>query len=144
MEDFKKKLRIRIGLLLMLNGLMLFAGILFRMLVPANENALNGNFVSGVFVGIQAVCISLIIITAGKLRSEAELNKAYIVENDERKKAVRLSAARTSQIIILSVLALAFLIASCFNKTVALTLLCVQLFVDAVSIISLLCHSKLM
>ena len=144
MEDFKKKLRTRIALLLLLNCLMLLAGIVFRSLVPANENALNGNFVSGVFVGIQTVCIALIVITGFKLRSEAELKKAYIDETDERKKAVRLSAARTSQIIILSVLALAFLIASCFDKTVALTLLGVHLFVDTVSIVSLLVYNKIM
>lgn len=144
MEDFKKKLRKKIAFLLILNCLMLLAGIVFRMLVPANENALNGSFVSGVFVGIQAVCITLIVITGCKLRGEAELKKAYIDETDERKKAVRLSAARTNQIIILSVLALAFLIASCFDKTVALTLLAVLLFSCTVSILSWLVYDRIM
>lgn len=143
MEDFKKRLRIRIAFLLIINCLMLLAGIVFRMIVPSNENALNGSFVSGVFVGIQAVCITLIVITACKLRGEAELKKAYIDETDERKKAVRLSAARTSQIIILSVLALAFLIASCFDKTVALTLLAVLLFACLISIVSLVIYEKM-
>ena len=75
---------------------------------------------------------------------QAELKKAYIDETDERKKAVRLSAARTSRIIILSALALAFLIASCFNKTVALTLLAVLLFSCTVSIVSWLVYDRIM
>lgn len=144
MEDFKKKLRTRIAVFSILNCLLLLAGIVFRSLVPAGENALDVNFVSGVLAGMQAVCIPLIVITGFKLRSEVELKKAYIDENDERKRAIRLSAARTSQIIVLFVLALAFLIASCFDKAVALTLLVVHLFVDAVSIISLLIYNKIM
>ena len=52
MEDFKKKLRTRIAVFSILNCLLLLAGIVFRSLVPAGENALNVNFVSGILAGL--------------------------------------------------------------------------------------------
>ncbi|MBR5949768.1 MAG: hypothetical protein IKZ82_14170 [Clostridia bacterium] len=142
MEKYRKQLKNSIIALMVFNCVILLLGIMLRSFIPNSERGLGIGFLSGLLVGIPAACIVFIACGVFILKDEAALKKAYIAYTDERNNAIRLKSSNLGFVICIACIAIALVVSSVLDRTVALTLLCVLLFTMAVSIITNIIYRK--
>lgn len=94
LEKFKRELKNRVALMVVLMVLALLAAIFsifyLRPKFPTKD-VLNG-FTFGFFIGIENFCIMYMVRIGKALQNESELKKLYTEENDEREVLIRLKS----------------------------------------------------
>jgi hypothetical protein len=85
-------------------------------------DGLTKGFPCGLFIGFCALMLIYLIRMIRALQNESMLQKMYISENDERKKAIRQSALGMNFFITAGVLVIGVTISSYYNTIVAATL----------------------
>jgi hypothetical protein len=138
MEKFKNVLKRRIAFMLAFNGLaiaFIILSIYIARLKSHNGSEMDGfvsGFQIGIYFGLQIVIIIYVIKYLKALKSDIELKKLYIKENDEREKVIRDKIGGVGLDFSLAVIATAAVISGFFNQTVFMTLLAVLVAVVAI------------
>jgi hypothetical protein len=137
MEKFKNVLKRRITFMGVFNGLAIAFIVLTAYISSMKSHNAKGvddfmhgminGFQMGVFVGVQMLVVIYIMKYRKALKSEDELKKLYIKENDEREKVIRDKIGGVGLNFSLAVIATATVVSGFFNQTVFITLLAVLL-----------------
>ncbi|WP_151736022.1 hypothetical protein [Paenibacillus tengchongensis] len=131
MEKYKVSLRNRTNALSLVAAatLLIYVGLLmFRGGLPELPSFIKG-FHIGAFIGVEVFVVSYLAKYMRASKSDTELKKLYIKENDERSSQILLSAGSLSMSVILVGLAIAAIVAGFFNSLVFYTLLAALLFI---------------
>ncbi|WP_091013472.1 hypothetical protein [Paenibacillus amylolyticus] len=131
MDKFKIKVETRKNVLSLVAVAMIliYVGLIFyRGGLPALPSFIKG-FHTGAFIGVEVVITYFVVRYIKASKSEAELKKQFIEENDERSVTILQSASTLSVAIILISLGIASVIAGFFNPMIFYTLLTCLLFV---------------
>lgn len=135
MERFKNVLKKRIALMALFNvlaiGFIALTGIYENMTAKGSENIADmiHGFQVGIFVCLQLMICVYILKYQRALINEAELNKLYIVENDERTKFIKDKIGGVGFNFCLGLIATATVISGFFHQIVFITLLGVLIFI---------------
>ena len=135
MDQFKKKLKIRIILLCAV--LLLFVAILLYNQFGASSalrDSLAFSFQCGFSAAGSLALVFWLMKYRGALKDEAKLRLLYNEENDERMSAIRAKAGIPMVLILSMMLVLAGMVIGYFNETVFVVLICVALFQLLVSL----------
>jgi len=130
-DKFKIKVETRKNVLSLVAVAMIliYVGLIFyRGGLPALPSFIKG-FHTGAFIGVEVVITYFVVRYIKASKSEAELKKQFIEENDERSVTILQSASTLSVAIILISLGIASVIAGFFNPMIFYTLLTCLLFV---------------
>lgn len=125
MEKFKEKVRTRINslsLLLTGTGLIYLVLMLNRDRLPVLPDFIQG-FHMGIFISLELAFVFFVSKYLKAVKSDTELKKLYIVENDERKGLIIQKAGSLGLGVIFCGLGIATVIAGFFNTLVFFTLL---------------------
>ena len=129
MNEYRKVLKSRLIIAICCAGMALIAvscGILLTKEAETAASTFNDGFVKGfplgLFTGFFALLVFYIVRCIRALTNEEALKKLYILENDERKKAIRQSALGVSFFFTGGILVVGLTIASFYNTVVAMTL----------------------
>ena len=136
MDQFKKKLKIRITLLCAV--LLLFVAILLYNQFGASsalKDSLAFSFQCGFSAAGSLALVFWLMKYRGALRDEAKLRLLYNEENDERMSAIRAKAGIPMVLVLSILLVLAGMLIGYFNETVFVVLICVALFQLMVSLL---------
>lgn len=131
MEDFKKRLRIKI--IVCLIGAVLAAAVFIVLrLTVYSEDSFAYHYSGGMCYGIATALLANAVRFAILLKNPDELQKLYIAENDERDRFIREKASRASFFVSVFIIALSSAVAAFFSDLLAKTLVIV-LFVMALT-----------
>ncbi len=136
MEEFKKRLKVRIILLSI--GLIVFiaANIVLSLSLGQWREAAFQSFVNGFQTGLGAFFFVLLVLFiiqyAQSVRSEVKLKQLYIEETDERKLLIYQKSGAIGMNAAIIGLAGASILSGYFNTTVFITLLSACLFVSVI------------
>ena len=142
MNEYRKVLRSRLIIAICCAGMALTAvscGILLTKDAATATSTFNDGFVKGfplgLFTGFFGLLVFYIVRCIRALKNEDALKKLYILENDERKKAICQSALGVSFFFTGGILVVGLTIASFYNTVIAMTLaavLAVHMFAGGV------------
>lgn len=138
LENFKKKIKVRIYLSLLANLILIALMIVYwtTIIRTSAVNDFASGFQFGILIGLIISSTLRIIYNIFLLRKESSLKREYIRCNDDREILIRQkSQSLTYYIAIFSVLIVAF-IACFYNETVFLTLLGSLFFLEIIQIIT--------
>lgn len=145
MEDYRKALKIRIGLLSLV--LLVAAGMsvygIFR--APASAQASRAfDFQNGLVIGIGAGALGLIMRYRQAMKDEKRLQMFFNAEHDERLKAIRAKAGLPMILVTSFLMLLAGSFIGYFNGTVFYTLLAAALCQLALAAaVKLICRKRM-
>lgn len=135
MDQYKKSLKIKFGILLMCS----IAALLLYIVGLAAQNSIYGRddfvkdffegFHLGAFLFIQAALISTMVRYIQALRNREKLKLLYIAETDERKTLIRSQIGGAGLNVALGGVAFAALLSGFYDETVFYTLLTVLFFI---------------
>ena len=129
MDIFKKKLRFRIAILIIV--LMIFLAILLYNQFGASESlkeSLGFSFQCGFSAAGSLVLVFWLVKYRSALTDETRLRVPYNQENDERMKAIRAKAGVPMVLVLSMALIVAGMVIGYFNETVFVTIIGVTLF----------------
>ncbi|WP_326512424.1 hypothetical protein [Clostridium intestinale] len=135
MDKFRSVLKKRIIYMGGFNGVaicfIVLSAVYRNMVAGGNSNV--GDFISGFQLGGALGAEAVMLVAIGKyvkaLRSETELRKVYIEENDERQKLIRDKIGGGVINVSLGVIATATIISGFFSQVVFMTLAAVLIFI---------------
>lgn len=121
MEDFKKKLTRKYGLII---AFYCFATVMYFALnhFTTTVNDFAEGLVCGMYIGIMVVSIFNFMKIHTALHNEEKLKEMYIRETDERNIAIGKETMKTAGLVSLMVTALAVIITGFFNPVISMTL----------------------
>lgn len=135
MENFRNVLKKRVSFGIGFNVLavifIVLTGAYGNMTSNINDNMTDmiHGFQVGIFLGLQIVMLKYICKYRKALKTEDELKKLYIEENDERTKLIEDKIGGVGFNFILGVIATATVISGFFHQLVFITLLGVLFFI---------------
>jgi len=132
MIEYRKKLKIRV-IALSVSTIVALIVVIAGTYLTLNNEPENATFYDGLIKGMPfglftgfCLLMTVYIMRCSKaLKSDTALQKMYVSEYDERKKAIRSSALVTSFFVMTGILIVAVTVSSLFNNIVSITLGCV-------------------
>ncbi len=132
MENFRQKVKKRIGVNLALAAVSLIVAAVVCVKAFGAEQGFLPVYIAGVEFGLFITFFAYLIFGAARdaraLGDEEKLRALHIAESDERTRFIEEKMGKTALNALIVALILAVLLASCFDLTVALTLVGVLLF----------------
>ena len=130
MDQFKKKLRVRVNVLALL---ILIFSLTYHFLSRYTNTGIEMpdfilGFQTGAFVGLQLVLVFFLVKYFAAIRDETRLKKLYIEENDERTAMIMQKTGAAGMTICAVAFAFATVIAGFYHELVFFTLLGATVF----------------
>lgn len=146
MDKFKQKIQARmvwISAVMIISAVVYFILPLYKDMLPVIPDFIRG-FHAGAFAGIEIIMVFFLVRYAISLRSEKELKKLYIEENDERTLMIMQKSGAAGMTLCIIGFAIATIAAGFFDKTVFFVLLGATLFTAMIKgFIKIYYHRKL-